>query len=411
MILVKLGLKNLQRNFRRSLITVMSIGWGLAVILWLQAILNGSNKSIVDTISSTYHGHLQIFRTDYLDQKLIQQFFTFDEKWLPKFEDTEIFASERIHLPALVSSGEQSTPIILEGVDPEKEARITRIKESLVAGEYITNEPGTECELKEAYISKTLAKLLNVELGHKIVILAQASDGSLGNDLFRVKGLFSTGSPDYDKSVVITTKPCVMATGVLGGVHEVVLRIKGDASPEDVQAALQANLPAGLKASSWKEISPRLAAMIVYNDASLVLVSIMLFIVISLGILNTFLVTVFERTKEFGVMMALGTPARGIIGTVLCEAFFLGVTASVLGIVLATLFITYHATVGYDLRPLVGQNFTIGTFRMDLMIYPVINWIGAIKATLFTILIVVIATFYPAFKASRLQPADAIRSQ
>lgn len=411
MILVRLGLKNLLRNFRRSLITVMSIGWGLAVILWLQAILNGSNQNIIDTITSTYHGHLQIFRKDYLDEKLLQQYFTWDEKWLPQIKGSEVYASQRVHLPALVSSGEQSTPVILEGVNPDHEARITKIKESLVEGEFITNEPGNECTQHEAYISKTLAKLLGVELGQKVVILAQASDGSLGNELFRIKGMFNTGSPDYDKGVIITTIPCVMATGVLGGVHEVVLKIKGRATPEEVQAAMVKTLPPELKISSWKELSPRLAAMLVYNDASLILVSVMLFIVISLGILNTFLVQVFERTKEFGVMMALGTPAKSVVATVLCESFFLGIAASILGIILATIVITYHATVGFDLRPLVGQNFSIGAFKMSLLIYPLFNLVGAVKATLFTMFIVVVATFYPAFRASRLRPADAIRSQ
>lgn len=411
MILVKLGLKNLMRNFRRSLITVMSIGWGLAVILWLQAILNGSNHNIIDTITSTYYGHMQIFRKDYVDQKLVQQNFTWDEKLLPQLPGTTIYASPRVHLPALISSGEQSTPIMLDGIDPLAEPHITRIKDSLVKGEFLQPEPTAECTSHDAYVSTQIAKLLGVDVGQKVVVLAQAADGSMGNELFRIKGLFSTGSPDYDRGIMLTTTPCVFAIGALKGIHEVALKVEGSSTPEEVEQLIKAKLPDNMLVQTWRQGSPRLAAMLVYNDASLILVSVMLFIVISLGILNTFLVTVFERTKEFGVMMALGTPGRGIIGTVLCEAFFLGTCASILGIVGGGAVIAYHAHSGFNIQPLVGSNFSIGAFKMSLLIHPVMNWIGAIKATLATILVVVISSFYPAFRASRLRPAEAIRSQ
>lgn len=410
LVLIRLGLRNLQRNFRRSLITVCSIGFGLSFILWLQAILNGSNASVVETITSTYHGHLQIFRKDYLADKMAQQFFVWSEDTLPQVPGTQIFAAPRVHMPALVSSGEQSVPIMLEGIDPEREPQVTRIKNSLAEGEFLEPEKNGECG-HYAYISKTLAKLLNVGLGEKIVVLAQATDGSMGNDLFRVKGLFSSGSPEYDKGVVISTIPCVQAVGVLGGVHEVALRVKGKATPEKIQELLRPRLKDNETVLSWAEVNPRLATITKMNDANLIIVSVILFIVISLGIVNTFLVTVFERTKEFGVMMALGTSRRGIIGTVLCEAFFLGVSASLLGILAASLMITYHSKVGFDLRPLVGANLAVGMFKLELLIYPVINWVGSAKATSLTVLVVMLSVLYPAIRASRLKPAAAIRSQ
>lgn len=410
LVLIRLGLRNLQRNFRRSLITVCSIGFGLSFILWLQAIMNGSNASVVETITSTYHGHLQIFRKDYLADKMAQQFFKWDEKNLPLVKNTEILSTPRVHMPALVSSGEQSMPIMLEGIDPEREPRVTRIKNSLVEGEFLEAEKDGQCG-RNAYISQALAKLLNVGLGEKIVILAQATDGSMGNDLFRVKGLFASGSPEYDKGVVITSIPCVRAIGVIGGVHEVALRVKGKATPEEVQELIRPLLKENETILSWAEVNPRLSTITKMNDANLIIVSVILFIVISLGIVNTFLVTVFERTKEFGVMMALGTSRRGIIGTVICEAFFLGVSASLLGIVAASAMITYHSKVGFDLKPLVGANLAVGMFKLDLLIYPVINWIGAAKATSLTVLVVMLSVLYPAIRASRLKPAAAIRSQ
>jgi ABC-type lipoprotein release transport system permease subunit len=410
MILMRLGLKNLKRHFRRSLITVLSIGFGLAVILWLQAVLNGASKSAIDTVTSSYLGHMQIFKAEYLKNKMIQQTFTWDEKQLPEISNTQLLTSPRAHLPALVSSGEQSMPVLLEGIDPEKEIQITRVKETLVKGDFLEPQPGG-CVEKDALISPGLAQLLNVDLGEKIVLLAQAADGSLGNELFRVKGFFDSGSPDHDKGLVITNISCVQAMGALEGVHEVVIKVKGRKSPEDVRKLITPYMPRELRVLTWRDISPSLVTMTTFNDASLILVSVILFIVISLGILNTFLVAVFERTKEFGVMKALGTPSTGVIGTVLWEAFFLGLASSLLGIFVAALAISYHSKFGFDLRPLVGKNLSVGAFQLNLTIYPVIDWVGALKATLFTWFVVVMATLYPAIRASRLKPAEAIRSQ
>lgn len=408
MILMRMGLKNLRRHFRRSLITVCSIGFGLATILWLQSILNGSSQSAIDTVTSSYLGHMQVMREDYRENKLIQQTIQWDATQLPQLSDTEFIATERVHLPALISSGEQSMPIVLEGIDAVNEPRVTKVRETLKEGEFL--EEQTNCENKSAIISRALAKLLNVNIGEKIVLLAQATDGSLGNELFRVRGFFDTGSPDYDKGIVLANKECVQQIGVVLGVHEVAIKVKGKKTPEEIRPLLQAKLPEGWKVLTWRDLSSSLVTMTTFNDASLILVSVILFVVISLGILNTFLVAVFERTKEFGVMMALGTPGLGVIGTVLWEAFFLGLASSLLGIFVAAVLITYHSKFGFDLRPLVGQNLSVGSFQLNLTIYPVINWIGAIKATFFTWIVVIVATIYPAYRASRLRPAEAIRA-
>lgn len=411
MTLLRLAARNLARNFRRTVITVLSIGWGLAVILWIQAILNGSNHNIVETITSTYYGHMQIFREDYLAEKMITQSYQWDPSVLPKFKNTEIFASPRAFLPALVSTGEQSTPIILQGIDPEAEARITVLKKSLIEGEYLKPEAGEKCESRSLYISQSLSKLLSVGVGEKIVILAQAADGSMGNELFRVTGIFNTGSPEYDRGVVVSTHPCVKATGVLGGIHEVALRVEGSADHSEVKAAIAKALPQGQVVRTWREVSPNLASMLGFNDGSVILVSVMLFVLIALGILNTFLTSIFERTKEFGVMMALGVSARSVIITVLCEAVVLGVAAALVGILVGGAIIFYHSQVGFDIRPFVGKGFSIGAFKMSLHLYPVMNWAGAAKATFSTMLVVAIAGFYPAYRASRLRPAEAIRSR
>lgn len=406
---LRLAFRNLQRNLRRSLITVMSIGFGLAVILWLQAILAGSNQNVIDTITSTHYGHMQIFRKDYRESGLIQQTFPLAELNLDSLGFAELKWAPRLHLPALISSGEQSFPIVLEGIDPAREGNVTRVREHLRHGQFLADQD-PDCSQRQVYISERLAKLLNVELGNKLVILAQAADGSMGNELLRIQGLFATGSPEYDKSVVFTHASCVEKIGALQGVHEIAVHLDRGSDEGKIKNAAIAVLPPELVILNWREAQPQLAGVIKFNDASLVLVSVMLFIVISLGILNTFLVTVFQRTKEFGVMMALGTSPGRIVALVMTEGFFLGLAASLLGIVTGFLVIFYHYQMGFDLTPLVGDNLSVGVFQLKLRVHPIIHVAGAVKAVVITLVAVIVSVIYPAVRAACLKPIEAIRT-
>ena len=145
----------------------------------------GRNKNVIEKITSSYTGNLQISRQDYFKDKIINQYFQ-NIEGLQQNLPAGSHMTERIHLPALISSGEQSLPIMLEGIDPENEAQITDFKKNLVEGTYLEDDKTPDCDSRQIYIGRAIAKLLNVQLGNKVVILAQAADGSLGNDLLRV---------------------------------------------------------------------------------------------------------------------------------------------------------------------------------------------------------------------------------
>ena len=197
-LLLRMAARNLFRNFRRSAITMLSISFGLAVILWLQCILAGRNKHIIESITTTYTGNLQLFQKDYLNDRLINLSFVPPMDIIEKNLPAASKATKRIHLPALISSGEQSVPVLLEGIEPTNEALVTNVKKNLVEGEFLAEDNTPDCQSRQIYVGKKLASLLQVKLGNKIVVLAQAVDGTLGNDLFRVKGIFDSGSPDFD---------------------------------------------------------------------------------------------------------------------------------------------------------------------------------------------------------------------
>lgn len=406
-LLVRVAARNLFRNLRRTIITMMTIAFGLAVILWLQCILAGRNKHIVESITTTYTGNIQLFREEYLKDRLIQFAFTPPANLnLP----ADSFSAQRIHLPALVSSGEQSVPVQLEGIEPGAEARVTKIKQNLAEGEYLADDPSPDCQSRQIYIGRKLSDLLQVKVGNKIVILAQAADGTLGNELFRVKGIYDSGSPDFDKSFAFSPLVCVAKVGAITGVHEVAIRLADIGQEMKVRESLSAQMPPGIKVTTWRESLPGMATMVKYNEATLVMISSMLFIVITLGIVNTLLMSVFERTREFGVMIALGTTPWQLRLLVILESLTLGIVASFFGILFGVAMVLYHQKHGFDLRPFLGDHSSVDQFRLDLTIHPVFQFIPFLKSVASMMTFIVLAGLYPAWRASVLKPVEAMRS-
>lgn len=406
-----MALRNLWRHSRRTILTVSSIAFGLAVILWLQCILAGRNKSMIDRVTSTRTGHLQLHRGEYLQDKAIQFTFTPPET-LPGLLPAGAAVAPRIYLPSLVSSGEQSSSIVLVGIDPEQEKKVTSLAGNVGAGggSYLEAEPSADCPSRQILIGRSLANFLHADIGAKLVIMTQATDGTLGNDLFRVKGIYDSGSPDMDKAVAYTPVNCATKVAVLSGVHELAIHIPDPRAIEPTRAALVSAVGGTLKVSTWKEAMPSLASVISLNDSVLLMISLVLFIVIAMGIVNVLLIGVFERTREFGVMIALGTTPRQLRSVILMESTVLAVTATAFGTALGLLFVGYHHWKGFDLSPFIGERTTVDNFKLDFVIFPIVEFGSYAKSVLATLFFVLTAGVYPAIRASRLNPIDAMRA-
>lgn len=390
--------------------TVMSIALGLAIVLWMQCILAGRNHNMIERITSTYTGHIQIMRADFQTDRLTTQAFDHDFTDLVRDLPAEAKVTSRVHLPALVASSEQSIPVLLEGIDPKHEPQITRVKENLVEGEFLEPEEDPDCPSRQVYLGRALAQLLGVEVGSKVVFLAQDANGSLGNDLFRVKGLYDSKAPEFDKSYAFAPLACVKKIGAITGLHEMVIGLPSSGPEVGIAARLQARMPEGMKVTTWKESIPSVASMVKFNDATLVMVSTMLFSVIIIGVINTLLMNVFERTREFGVMLALGTTPGQLRLMIIAESLVMGVLSAAVGIVLGSLAVLYHQRTGFDLGPFFGERTGTDQITFDLVIHPIFMWGPFLKSVLITIGFVVVAGFYPAFRASRLNPVETMRS-
>ncbi len=404
-LLTRFAYRNLLRNWRRTLFTVCSLAIGVSLSIWTDNITKGRADDIVEAVTSTYVGHYQISTEAFRKDELIRDFMTKEQA--ASFHGV---MSPRIHFPSLLSSGENSLPIQLDGIEPEAENQITHLKDRLTRGEYLA-PVGESCEDREILISEEQAEKLNVDLGSKIVIVGPASDGTLGNDLYRVKGIYKTESKAFDRKVSFAHLNCVAATGFIGGPHELVFGLPPGADAEKLEADLGQQAKAqGLLLTSWKESVPQLYSIVRFSKAIHNAINFILFLVISIGIVNVMMMTVFERTREFGVMSALGTKANQVVTLVLFETIGIALLGLALGTLVGSGIVTYHHMYGFDLHVFLGNQYSAGDFSLGMMVYPNLSVLSILRSSIITVGFMLIAGLYPAYRASRLTPIEAMRS-
>lgn len=410
MTFIFMAMRNLRRHLRRTILTASSIAIGLAIVLWLQCILAGRSKNIVDTVTSSYSGYLQLYNSKYLEDKALQQTFKTIPPQTVHALGKQSKITHRVQLPSLISTGENSAPILLVGIEPENETQITRLKDYLKDGNFPIPDPDPTCPSRQIYIGKGMAKFLNAEIGSKAVILAQASDGTLGNELFKIVGTFQSKSAAFDKAIAFAPIACVKKVGIIDGNHEAVISLPDGTQIEDPSfiESITKTLPPEMKLTTWRETQPAVANLIRFNDLFFKIISTILYSVIVLGIINTMFMSVMERTREFGVMIAVGTTPKQLVTIVLLESLILGVISSLVGLCIGSIVVWYHSRMGFDISILTGNKYSVDQFSFDPLVYPVLSILPFLKTVFITVLFVMAAGFLPALRASRLKPVEAM---
>jgi len=254
-----------------------------------------------------------------------------------------------------------------------------------------------------------LAKNLGIKVGDKISIISQGFDGSIAADSLTIVGLFKSGNPEYDRSLILMPLSQVMQTfSMMDYITSYVIRVKDYDKIETVKNDIKKNVDLEkIEVMGWDELMPELVQYIVMDDIGAYIFDIVLFLIVAFGILNTIQMAVFERTREFGVMLAIGTTPRKIISMVLFESTIITLVGIFLGVTLGTI-ISYY----FEVNPI-----EIGQYADEMAIYGVNTTIFPTNATLLSIVVTSITTFclafifsiFPARRASKLKPVEAIR--
>ncbi|MEK7233844.1 MAG: FtsX-like permease family protein [Elusimicrobiota bacterium] len=402
--MMRLAWRNVWRNRRRSLINVAAMGFGLAAIMFGQSMMRSLQGQLIEKATGSITGHVRVQRSDVDESKFPDKFMA-DPGPAGKILDNDPRVAvwgRRIHLTGLVSAPNASLGALICAVEPEKEKRITDMSTYIKEGTYL--DPNG----RGVVMGRKIAGRLDVRLGEKVVIMAQAADGSMGAEAFRVVGLHQTGSESFDGQIVwVPLKAMQEMLGRPGQANQLAARVKDIELADEVAADVDKRLPAGdIRALSWRKIDREIIVIQSFQNGILTVVLIIVFMIVALGILNTQLMSLFERVREFGVLMAIGARPLWIVRLILAESLVLGCVGALLGLTIGALLIAYFGRHG--LRLPVGE--AVSYFLpFPSVIYLVPAWRRHAFACFAVFLITLLAALPPALRAGRLKPAEALR--
>lgn len=400
--------RSLWRNRRRTLITLAAIALSIMLVQAFHNLSVGVYARMIDDGVRAGSGHLAVYRDGYLDDR--DETLSFPPEDLPaRVADlpgvTRVLP--RIYLPALAQSSHDSRAVLLLGVDPAAEQTVNPFLKKLDPRQRLREEI-----LQDALLGRHLLDDLRLAVGRKLVVTAQHRDGTLHSELLRVRGVVETGIADIDASLLMVgRRQAALLAGMDTQIHELAIIL---ASQEEQALALTrlAELAASrpsLAAVSWERAMPNLANAIKLDYASQKFIFVIILLIVTIGVVNTMLMSVMERLREFGLVLALGSSPARLRRLVLLEALLLGITAALFGCLLGALATWYLVEVGINLRSLIPETLEFGGVVFDPVLRAAWDlwWMG--KIALYVIGLTVLAALYPAIKAGRTTPAEAMR--
>ncbi|MBN1957477.1 MAG: ABC transporter permease [Desulfuromonadales bacterium] len=403
--LYRLALRNIWRNRRRTLLTLSAMIVSSALLILCLGVFSGMLRDLLATATEQYYGHLVISARGYQDDRDLFRYFS-DRESLSFLSHTDVIlgTSPRLRNFGLLSHRQDSAPAEVLGILPEREKKVTGLQDALVAGTYLSAN-----DHDGVVLGSGLARRLGVAPGAQLVFVTQAADGSIGNDLLTVRGVFRTGDAGHDNSLALV--PLIWLQNILtlpGQLHEIAVRTNQPLNAAVLAERFRKRLPDSLEILDWGQMLPEMREVVASYDVSRMIIVTILYIATGLGILNTFFMSVMERTREFGVLKALGMKPGQIRWMVFLETLFMGCLALVCGVVVGVALSLYMARFGIDLSgTLTPITYAGGTILPRL--YAVIEPANIIIPAACLLFVSLLAGFFPARRAARMQPIDAIR--
>lgn len=403
-ILFKMALRNILRHKKRSLITLLSVCFSLGSLIFLKSFVFGAQQQMKENVTRTLTGDLQILPKSLENIYNTNGAIEDPEKirsLLKQDAQIESFA-ENVLGTGLVSSDSRSLPTFIIGLDPGKEAAIGNDLK-MIQGHHLT-----EGDTQGIILGEKMREILGLQIGDRVIVTAQDYYGSLSGSIFYLVGTFEVGNDQLDSSNSLFLKSAVQK--LLSFEHRIskfILKIDAHQTPDKMAKILKEKMNNNdLKVMTWEELIPMVSQLIQFQNGMVSVVMAIVLIVVSAGILNTLLMSTIERTREFGLMMALGTHSLRILMLIVFESLLLTGVGALIGSSLGILITFYFGHHGIDLSRFLS---TFSNLLIGSKVFPQIHWSSLI---LFSGVILVASLFvslYPAWKASKLEPIEAMR--
>ena len=411
LLITKIGWRSIWRNKRRTLISLFSIIIGTGIPIFFVCIAWGFYAGLIDDVARLMSGHITYEHVEYRNSPS-------NDLWVDDIQkinktlnnNAEVLSTKQIvNLQGVAHTAKGSVGISLMGIEPEKEITISFLPETVIEGNYLSKEDG-----RWVVVGDQLAKNLNISVGKKFVFTTNNIKGELVEELFRVKGIFKTGSKEIDGHFVQSDIEIARKIAGLGSddVSQLGIIVKNPDTHEslikDLQKSLAKNNGVFL---SWQKIMPDVATTIRMDRTAISSFMIMLVVIVLFTMLSTILMSTLERKREFASLLAIGTQQKELKIQIFIETIFFGLIACPLGTLLGIGIAKWVE--GYDMMNVVGGkagDMSVGGFGMDTIITPLFSAPLILQISIFFFLAVQLLSILPMYFISRISITDELRS-
>ncbi len=399
--LFKMAYRNLNRNRRRSILSALAVSFGLALLLLIAAILQGEIQGAMQTTIALQSGDLQVRAASYVEEKS-------SLKWEDLVANPNQVAAQvksvphvtiatpRLFASGIINTSSEAIGVQLMGIDPTSPANIPIVK-GMIAGSFITPD-----DQNGILIGQSLAQKLGIKVGDQIDLSANTANGDVNEQNFIVRGTFSTDTPSYDQSTIFMPLAKAQAfTATQNHASTIFIMLDNRDLSNSVAAAL--NSP-GYQVLTWQKMNDLILQLEQLANAYMVIIYLIVLAITATVIVNTLIMAVYERTREIGIMAAIGMKGRRIMSLFLAEAGILAVIGIAFGLVLGWLVCAYFARYGFYIGN-IGTNYQ---FLLGNRIYAIQTLNDTINLTIIALIVTLVASLYPAVLAARLRARRSV---
>ncbi|MEA2014999.1 MAG: FtsX-like permease family protein [Thermodesulfobacteriota bacterium] len=390
--------------------TILAIVFATMLLVFMLSFQFGSYDAMINTAVRVHTGHVQVQAEGYRDKmdiRLVVPDPGAVDDVIKNISGIEACTS-RANAFSLVSSRDRTYGVFLTGIDPEREAKVSTLKKLIRRGKYLEPE-----DTDMALVGKLLARNLKVDIGDELVVLGQGRDGSIAAAILKVKGIFSSGENTFDRSTI--QMPLGYFQDVFsmrGAVHEVV--VLGGSLKDGKKIKKELGTGVGgmdnggmLVVLDWMELMPGLVQSIKLDLVSGLIMYIILIVVVAFSILNTFLMAIFERTREFGVLIAIGmTPGR-LMKSLFLESVTITFIGIILGIISGCMITWYFQLHGILIS---GASELLSQYGLPERMYPQLSVLSVSIGAGIVMIITILTAIYPVLKVRHLRPVEAMNA-
>ncbi len=405
-LIIIIAWRNIWRNRRRSIIMITAITVGLWGGLFAASFSHGLLEQRFETSIEQHISHMQIHHPDFIrDQAIEHQIHDWAEIYDMLSADGEIKAfSGRTILSGMLSSANLTRGVRIMGINPELEAQTTGISNHLVSGTYFAEEIANQI-----LVGKKLAEKTKLQERSRLVLTFQDQDGELVSAAFRVAGIYQTANSVFDESHIFVLQSdlqSILDEQII--INEIALLAKDAEAIPQIRDTYQELFPANTF-RTWNEIATELSYLIEMARVMITIILIIILLALGFGLVNTMLMSVFERTRELGMLLSVGMNKTRVFLMILFETAFLSLLGTLGGILLSVGFIYLTSKRGIDLASVGGDS--MEAFGFSTVVYPSLSINLYFTLIILVIITAILTTIYPALKATRLSPAEAVRDQ